>query len=175
MKMWWVTVLSLTLCSVAHAGELGSRIDLKDSKGKTIATGVLCSSCKEPGKDCYEGAVDGWLDGKPCGSCLLQSNWGVLIRHQRDLSIVGRLMLKDGKPAKKHYVKLFLANGWGGRTQTSAEGNFRLRMGATADREKGDPFVLDLGERIDIKHQGKSQFTLYLLPDAFTPCPPDKP
>jgi hypothetical protein len=171
MKTWWIIALSVTVASAAHAAGLGSRIELKDAEGKTVAQGVLCSSCKTPGEKCREGVVDGWLDGKPCGSCLMQTNWGVIIRHSRDLSIIGRLMLEDGKPAKKHYVKLFLPNGWGGRTQTGSEGHFRLRMGATADREKGDPLVLDLGERVDWLHHGKDQFTLYLLPDAFNPCP----
>ena len=71
MKMWWIVALGLTVSSAVHADTLGSIIDLKDADGKIIARGVLCSSCKTPGENCHEGAVDGWLDGKPSAWSLL--------------------------------------------------------------------------------------------------------
>lgn len=179
MKMWWIVALGLTVASVADAGQLGSRFDLKNAEGDVLGQLLLCSTCKtaadQGDKSCIEGAENGWLDGQACGSCLLKSNWGVMVRHARDLLITGKLVLADGRPAKKHYVKLFLPNGWGARTQADDNGRFRLRMGATAEREKGDPLTIDLGERVDVPHEGENQFSLYLMPDSFAACVDAKP
>lgn len=174
MKKWWIAVLGLIVASVTQAAAQGTRLDVKDAEGKTLGHVVLCSSCKTAdgggGEKCHEGAEHGWLDGKPCGACLLQSNWGVMIRHPRDLVVTGRLVLADGTPATKHYAKMFLPNGWGARTQANEDGAFRLRMGATEKRETGDPLAIDLGDRVDVTHEGNEQFSIFLLPDAFAPC-----
>jgi hypothetical protein len=173
MKMWWsVAIGAALLASASHAAPLNNEIVLKDGDDRVLAVAVLCNECQTTSADksCHEGAIDGYLNGKPCGSCLLESNWGVLIRYPRDLSVVGRLMKDDGQPAKKHYVKMFLPNGWSVRTQTREDGNFRMNMGATAEREKGDPLVIDIGERVDRVHSGEDQFSIYLMPAAYNPC-----
>ena len=173
IKTWWIVALGLSVASIAQAASNGVVVPLKDGDGKVLAQMVLCGSCEnsnESGKTCYNGAPEGWLDGKPCGQCLLKNNWGVMIRHSRDLSLIGRLIRPDGTPGRKHYVKLFMPNGWGGRTQTNTEGHFRLLLGATAERQKGAPIVVDLGERTDVKHPGGEEFSIYLMPDAFVAC-----
>ena len=176
MKMWWsVAIGAAALASVSHATPLNNEVLLKDGDGKVLAVAVLCNECQtnptDSSKTCHSGAVDGYLDGKPCGSCLLESNWGVLIRYPRDLSVIGRLVKDNGEPAKKHYVKMFLPNGWSVRTQTREDGHFRMNMGATAEREKGDPLVIDIGEWSDSEHSGENQFSIYLMPASYNPCP----
>lgn len=176
MTMRWMVALSLMMASAAHAGPQGSKIEVKDADGEIVGHMLLCSTCEKAGadKECREGAEDGWLDGKPCGSCLIKSNWGVLIRHKRDMVISGRLLLDDGRPAKKHYVKMFLPNGWGARTQADVDGTFLLRMGATAERdEEGKPLTVELGDRVDVTHEGNNQFSIFLMPDAYAPCTED--
>jgi hypothetical protein len=174
MKLWWIVALGVGLAAVAHAAPQGTRIEIKNAEGEPLGQLLLCSTCEtvgeDAGKKCHEGAENGWLDAKACGSCLLKSNWGVMVRHKRDLVITGRLVLDDGTPAKKHYVKLFLPNGWGHRTQAGDDGKFLLRMGATAERVKGAPLTIDLGDRVDVTHEGNNQFSIFLMPDAFVAC-----
>lgn len=176
MQTWWMIVLGLMVASTAQAAT-ADHVPLKDANGKTLGVFVLCNECQTPGqpgdKKCYQGAVDGWLDGKQCGSCLVKSNWGVVVRYPRDLLITGKLLRDDGTPAKKHYVKLFTSNGWGARTQTNEDGSFKIRLGATAEREKGAPLTVDIGERIDRTHGGDDQFSFYLMPEVFAPCGAD--
>ena len=183
MQKWWMVVLGLLVATAAQAAS-EDRLPLKDAKGKTLGTFLFCNECEKPGaeagKTCYQGAVDGWLDGKKCGSCLVKSNFGVLVRYSRDLIITGKLKKEDGKPAANHYVKMFTSNGWGARTQANADGSFKLRLGATAEREKGDdPIEIDIGERLDRRHSGSKddQFSFYLLPEIYTACgaEPEKP
>jgi hypothetical protein len=172
MQIWRVIVLGLMIASTAQAAE--DRVPLKDENGKTLGVFLFCNECEkpaaEPGKRCLQGAVDGWLDGKPCGSCLVKSNWGVLVRYPRDLVVNGKLVREDGTPAKNHYVKLFTSNGWGARTQANPDGSFKMRLGATAERDKGKAIEIDIGERVDRSHDGKDQFSFYLMPEVFVDC-----
>lgn len=172
MKTWWILALgAAAIASAAQATPV--EVPLKDENGKVLAVAVVCSECKageQDSKKCYDGATKGWLGDKPCGDCLLESNWGVLIRYPRDLSVIGRLVKEDGQPASKHYIKMFLPNGWSVRSQTKEDGTFRMKMGATAEREKGDALVLDVGDRLDKSRTGNEQFSFYLMPDAYNSC-----
>lgn len=174
MQKRWILALGLLVATTAQAAS-SDRLPLKDANGKTLGTFLFCNECEKPGaaagKTCLQGAVDGWLDGKKCGSCLVKSNFGVLVRYPRDLIITGKLKKEDGKPAANHYVKMFTSNGWGARTQANADGSFKLRLGATTEREKGDPITIDIGERLDRPHKGEGdQFSFYLLPEVYTAC-----
>ena len=172
MKTWWILALSaVAITSAAHAAPV--EVSLKDENGKVLAVAVVCGECKageQGSKKCYDGATKGWLGDKPCGDCLLESNWGVLIRYPRDLAVIGRLVKEDGQPAAKHYVKMFLPNGWSVRSQTKEDGTFRMKMGATAERVKGETLILDVGDRVDKLRSGTEQFSFYLMPDAYNSC-----
>jgi hypothetical protein len=172
MKTWWIVALGAV--AIAPAALAADSVALKDENGKVLAVAVVCNECKagdkQDGKKCYDGATEGWLEDQRCGDCLLESNWGVLIRYPRDLWVTGRLLKDDGQPAAKHYLKMFLPNGWSVRTQTKDDGTFRMKLGATIEREKGETLVINIGDRVDRLRSGNEQFSLYLMPDAYNQC-----
>lgn len=173
MKALWMIAL-VVAAAPARALAAPVEVPLKDDNGKVLAVAVVCNECRgaerQQSKKCCDGTKDGWLGDRRCGDCLLESNWGVLIRYPRDLSVVGRLVKEDGQAAAGHYVKMFLPNGWSVRTQTRDDGTFRMNLGATMEREKGAPLVLDIGERVDRPQNNNEQFFFYLMPDAYNPC-----
>lgn len=166
--MRWMGIISVLLL---FAGPAGARQDvIKDAEGKTIAVVYDCSSCKtaDDGGECTTGVENGFHDGKPCGKCLLEANFGTRIGYAQDLLISGYLKDGDGKPIKGRYVKLALPNTWNYRTRTLDDGQFRLMLGATLDR-KGDPVRANLGERTESK-SGTADYMLYMLPEDHKPC-----
>ncbi len=185
MKLWWVAALSMVMASVAiEAAAAPGEKEIKAEDGQTLAVAVVCSSCQSAkGKakgPCDGGGEQGWLDGQPCGKCLLESNYGTTLRHSSDLHLTGKLVDRAGKPVASRFVKLFLANGWSVRTKTSDQGTFRLMLGATAERTSRKPLVTDLGNLVDARKGTDLQFAIYLLPPSYKPCAeaasaPEKP
>src|SRR5207253_2996592 len=88
------------------------------------------------GTSCHSGVQTGWLKGNPCGPCLLQQNGDAPLNWPYDLHITGTLTDGTGQPLKGEFVKLFTTLGWTVRTITSAQGKFRLTMGATRQPRK---------------------------------------
>jgi len=183
MKVRWTVVVIAGLVGwLARAGIAADEIPFKGKAGESLGIVVLCNDCQSgAGKQCLTGAEEGWLNGKACGKCLLESNWGTPPQSPYDMHITGTLVDAANKPIKDRFVKLFLANGWGVRTRTGEDGTFRLTLGATMER-KGEPAVLDIGTRVDAVKGADPHYAIFLLPNPYKPCTrkpepakPDKP
>lgn len=172
MKLWWMAALSVMMAATAvHAMTAPDEQPIKDPDGATLAMLVVCNDCQSgAGKSCASGAEVGWLNGKPCGQCLIESNFGTLLKYPYDLHIKGTLTDPDGKPVKNRFVKAFLPNGWSIRGKTSEAGTFRLMLGATAERKGKEPVIADLGTRVDTTKDEDPYFAIFLLPESYKPC-----
>ncbi len=169
-----VGFLILIMASTAvRAAQLPDQVPIKDPDGDaTLAIITLCNDCKAgDGKGCYTGAEDGWLEGAPCGKCLIESNFRKLLRYPYDLQITGTLVDPQGQPVKDRFVQVFLPNGWTVKGRTSELGTFRLLLGATSDRKGKDPVKTDIGTRVDTKKGDDPYYALFLLPETYNPCP----
>ena len=134
MKLGWIAALSVMMASTAvFAAQLPDEQLVKDPDGgATLAVLTLCNDCQSgEGKACYTGAEQGWLDGKPCGKCLIESNFSVLVKYPYDVHISGTLTDPAGAPVKDRFVQVFLPGGWTVKGRTSERGTFRLMLGAT--------------------------------------------
>ena len=177
MKLWWVALLGIAIAHSAVPAAADSReAAVKGEDGQALAVVVVCSDCQAASgkskKSCGSGREDGWLDGQRCGKCLLDSNYGTTLRHAYDLHFTGTLVDAAGEPVKDRFVKLFLPNDWTVRSKTSDLGTFRLMLGATAERKTKQPLVTDLGKLVDSRTGKNLQFSIYLLPPSYKPCPP---
>lgn len=173
-----VGAILLTAATVM-AAPVRSDVEVKNGDGTVSGHVVICADCKDPAEagtpSCAEGALDGWRDGTVCGGCLLRANWGVLVKHDRDLHVTGKLIKPDGNPVIDRFVKIFLPNGWSVRTRTAGDGTFRLMLGATAERKGEEPIVVDVGRRVDSVVGTDEHFAMYLLPPDFKVCPATEP
>jgi hypothetical protein len=175
MKLWWMVglnILALTVASRVIAAENTQLI--KDPDGNTVGLLVICSSCQSSdgsAKHCSTGVQQGWLNGKPCGKCMLVENAGRGLRHAYDLHFAGRLVDSAGTPRKQRFVRLLLPNSWSVRTRTGDDGAFLLMLGATETRKSKTPVVVDLGTRVDA-NPGTEDYSFYVLPESYKPCPP---
>jgi hypothetical protein len=173
MKLRWMTVLGLMMVTAAvQAATLPDELPIKDADGKTYAVVVLCNDCESPegAKPCDTGAEDGWLNGKPCGQCLLMDNYGQPMLYPYDLHFTGTLTDAAGHPIKDRFVKMYLANGWKVRTRTTEQGTFRLMLGATAERKSNTPLVTDIGVRVDSVKGSDPNYAIFLMPPSYKPC-----
>lgn len=179
MKLWWMAVLSIVIgntalqaAAMSGAGETA----VKGEEGQTFAVVVVCNDCQSASgkgkKRCGSGGEQGWLNGQPCGKCLVQSNYGTMLRHPYDIHITGTLVDAAGQPVKNRFVKLFLPNDWTVKSKTSDQGMFRLRLGATVERKSNQPLVTDLGKLVDPRTGDDQQFAIYLMPPSYKPCGP---
>lgn len=163
----------LVLMLVALVAPAGATTDLvKDPDGNTLAVVLDCNSCKDPsakGAKCETGAENGFLDGKPCGKCLLDANYPTRIPYAYDLQFMGYLKDENGQPLKGKFVRLYLPNTWTVRTRTTDDGLFRLLLGATVER-KGKALVIKLGDRIARKDSKSTEYALFMLPEHYKPC-----
>ncbi|MFQ5667190.1 MAG: hypothetical protein ACE5I7_12255, partial [Candidatus Binatia bacterium] len=176
MHAWWVAVLGTVIAISATAATLSSEAhEVKGTDGKTLGVVLVCSDCKSTAstskKRCLTGVEHGWLNGKRCGQCMINANYGAPLVYPYDLHFTGKLTDPAGQPVKNRFVKLFMANGWSVRTRTSPEGTFRLMLGATAPRKSKRPLVTDLGTRMDSPEDHKAYYALFFLPDPYKPCP----
>ena len=169
MRLMGVLVLML----VSLVAPAGATTDLvKDPDGNTLAVVVDCNSCQNPaakGAKCETGAEDGFLDGKPCGKCLLDANYPTRIPYAYDLQFMGYLKDENGQPLKGKFVRLYLPNTWTVRTRTTDDGLFRLLLGATVER-KGKAQIIKLGDRIMPKDSKAPEYALFMLPENYKPC-----
>lgn len=178
MKLWRMGVLIIVMtAATTRAGSPPDVQPIKDADGNTLGVLVVCNDCQSPAaaskKACHGGAEEGWRDGNPCGKCLLAANYGVQFKYPYDLHLTGTLTDAAGQPVKDRFVKMFLANGWSVRTKTSAEGTFRLTLGATDTRKAKLPLVTDLGVRVDSVKGTDPYYAIFLLPESYKPCVPE--
>ena len=167
-----ITLFVATMATQAHAG--GQVQPIKDPNGNTLAVVVNCDSCKTAsegkGTPCVAGADDGWLDGQPCGRCLLAANAQQGLMFGYDIHIVGKLVDGAGNPLKERFVKMFTPAGWSMRARTTDDGSFHFIMGATAERKSQSPVLSDVGTHADTA-KGTPYYTFFLLPESFQQCP----
>ena len=170
-RMVGLTIMVMAAATQAMAA--GNAQPVKDPDGKTLAVVVSCDSCQSASdgstKQCHSGVEEGWLNGTPCGKCMLSENAGKPVPYPYDLHFTGKLVDDSGNPMKGRFLKLFLANGWTVRTRTSDQGVFRLMLGATEDRKSKQPLVTDLGTQRDLS-TGTEYYALFLLPESYKPC-----
>lgn len=173
-SMRWVrgalAALVALVGSVAGA-KAGAPVELKDAKGRTTAVIITCNDCAKPGKGCYDGAEQGWREGRPCGKCLVQKAAGQPIEIVSDYHLSGKIVDPDGRPRKDRYVKFFVSNGWGHRTRTLEDGTFHLMLGGSAPKEeKKKAIPVSLGTLVDEQGEKDENFSFYLMPADFVPC-----
>jgi len=168
-------VVGLMLAArIAQAERAPDVQELKSPDGATLAMLVQCNSCAAPtaaSKKCNTGAEEGYLNGQPCGKCMITENYGAPLPYPYDLHFTGILVDADGKPVKDRFVKVFMANGWSIRTRTGEDGAYRLMLGATAERKSNTPVMIDLGTRVDSPKDNKSYYAMFLLPSGYKACP----
>lgn len=174
MIRWWMA-MAMTVVVAGARAQAFEHVFKDPESGSTLAKIVACNDCKAgSGKGCDNGAEKGWLEGKPCGKCFLDSNFGVLVRYPYDLQITGKLTNAAGEPIKDRFVKLFMPNGWGVRTRTTEAGTFRMTMGATIERKKKEAVIVDIGTHVDsTKGADDAQYSLFMLPEDYKPCAAD--
>jgi len=171
-----IAALGVLLATAAtHAAQLPDEMPIKDPEsGSIVAVITLCNDCKSAAdKGCYTGAEVGWLNGAPCGKCLVDSNFPRMLKYPYDLQILGTLVDPSGKPVKDRFVQAFLPNGWTVRGRTSEAGTFRLMLGATAERKSKQALVTDIGTRVDTKKGNDQYYALFLLPESYRHCSAD--
>jgi hypothetical protein len=150
---------------------------IKDPDGKTLAVVLKCNQCRTKAEKgpCLDGADDGYLDGDPCGECLINANFNARVLYPYDITITGTLLDGEGKPLENQFVRVKQPNGWSTTSRAQKDGKFRLLLGATQPRKGKTPVALDVGVLTYKKAEGKSgAFNLFLLPENFQPCTPKK-
>jgi len=149
-----------------------NELEIKGKGGEGLAKAVICSDCQSAAsKDtCHSGGDTGWINGTPCGKCLLDVNGPAMLRYPYDLHFIGTLVDSAGKPVTNRFVKVFLPNGWGVRTKTSDKGTFRVMLGATMERKGTEPVITDLGQRVDVQKGDAAQYSIYVLPTKYSTC-----
>jgi hypothetical protein len=169
------TLVLLFIASALPAGAATDKVVVKDPDGQVLAVIVDCNSCPNPakGKNCENGAENGFAAGKPCGKCLLDANFPTRISYAYDLQFIGYLKDEDGQPLKNKFVRLYLPNTWTVRTRTTDDGTFRLLLGATAER-KGKAQVIKIGDHVMPKDSKAGEYALFMMPENYKPCS-DKP
>ncbi|GBD25364.1 hypothetical protein HRbin30_00682 [bacterium HR30] len=170
----WTIAASVLASCVAASAFARDPIPVRDKSGKVWAEVVVCNDCKNPSDSgCYEGAEVGWLNGRPCGKCFVERNYGRLVPIPYDVHYTGTLVDANGAPVKDRFVKLFVQNGWGHRSATRPDGTFRIITGATGERQSNEPIVVDLGRIVDQQKDANDRFfALFLLSPDHKPCEP---
>lgn len=140
---------------------------VKDSEGNVFAVVV---DCPRPDPT-FGGAQDGTIGPDRCGQCLVESNWGTMLKYPYDLHIKGTLLDESGQPIAQQMIQFFLPNGWTVKTRSADNGYFRILLGATAERKSSDPLTTDIGTKKMRKDRDKSDiYAFYLMPENFKPC-----
>lgn len=175
MQTWVKAALGVVMAVSAAAAEGAPNVQLvRDPDGQTLAVLVECNSCQSTGKaskKCRTGVEEGYLDGQPCGKCMISENYGARLPFPYDLHLMGRLTDAKGDPIKNRFVKVYMANGWNVRTRTSETGAYLVMMGATVERKGGTPVVIELGTRVDSPKDNKDAYAMFFLPESYKQCP----
>ena len=168
--MFRVVVVGLALALSAVAAEAKITISesnkVKDTDGTVYAVVVDC-----PGSDpTYGGAEEGKIGPDSCGQCLVESNWGTMLKHPYDVIIKGTMLDESGQPIKNQMIHFFLPNGWTVKTRSAENGYFRILLGATAERKSKEPLQTDIGTKKTHKDSKAPFYAMYLMPENFKPC-----
>lgn len=174
MNRYQTVGMSLIVAVMAARAVAAARVEpIKDTDGNTLAVVVVCDSCqagtRTSAQPCSAGAEKGWLNGVPCGECMLRANFREPLAYAYDLHLMGKLTDEAGNPLKERFVKLFFPNGWTMRGRTAEDGSFHLLLGATAEKKSKVPVRRDLGTFVD-KGKGTNYFAFFLLPESHKPC-----
>ncbi len=165
--MRFMVLFSTLFFAAVTAGATEQKI--VDADGKVIGIVLDCNSCKNgKGDDCVGGVTDGYHDGKRCGQCLIESNFGVKLLYATDLELTGSMLSTSDQPLVEQFVRLYLPNAWTVRTRTHEKGEYRLMLGATLDRN-GQPLKIALGTR-RLPKLTEKDYALYMLPEGYKPC-----
>jgi hypothetical protein len=182
MQKWLLMVVAVlalvTATPLAQAENAADVEPVKSPDGVTLGLLVQCNSCVSAtgeSKKCHTGVEEGYLDGQPCGKCMITENYGAAFSYPYDLHFIGKLVDAQGQPVKDRFVKVFMANGWNIRSRTAQDGGFRLMLGATAERKSSTPLVVNLGTRVDSPKGNKDYYAMFLLPDGYKACAANKP
>jgi hypothetical protein len=165
--------VAVVLFTLAVAGAAQAKISVsddmkvKDADGSVYAVVVDCPQA-DPS---YGGASDGTIGPDRCGQCLVESNWGVLLKYPYDLHIKGTLQDGAGNPIGGQMIQFFLPNGWTVKTRSADNGFFRILLGATAERKAKEPLVTDIGtKKMSVDRKKDAIYAFYLMPENFKPC-----
>jgi hypothetical protein len=174
MKGYWIVGMSLIAATMAtQVRAAGTAQPVKDPDGKTLAVAITCDTCKSDsaakGKPCTAGVEEGWVNGQPCGKCMLQANARQPFDFPYDIHLVGKLVDGAGNPVKARFVRMFTPVGWSMRSPTADDGTFHFLMGATAARKSRSPVLTDLGTHVD-RTKGTRFYAFFLMPGSYRPC-----
>jgi hypothetical protein len=174
MRWYWSVGISLVAATMATpVSAAGGMQPIKDPDGNTLAVVVSCDTCKTgsggAAKPCAAGAEEGWLEGRPCGRCLLAANAQQPFTYPYDIHIVGKLFDGAGNPLKERFVKMFTPIGWSMRSRTADDGTFHFILGATAERKPQSPVLTDLGAHVDTA-KDTPYYTFFFLPESYQQC-----
>jgi hypothetical protein len=160
-------LLSAPVWAAGHAP-----VPVKGPGGANYGSIVFCNDCATAGKSgCFDGAENGYVDGKPCGKCFIDESTKKLPpEYPYDLHVTGKITNAKGEPVKERFVKLFMSNGWGHRTKTLDTGVFHLSLGATQERKGKDVVTVDVGTLVDAVGQDDQYFSMFFLPPNHAPC-----
>jgi hypothetical protein len=163
-----VVGLAMLLSAVAAEAKItvseSSRVT--DGEGNIYAVVLDCPQADPT----FGGSEEGTIGPDRCGQCLIESNWGTMVKYPYDLLIKGTLVDESGKPLPNKMIHFFMPNGWTVKTRTADNGYFRILMGATSERKSKDPLTTDLGTKKMRSDSKAPYYAFFLLPDNFKPC-----
>jgi hypothetical protein len=172
--MFRAVVVGCALALVAGVAEakipVSEEMKVKDSEGNVFAVVVDCPQSDPT----FGGSENGTIGPDRCGQCLIEANWGTMVKYPYDLHIKGTLLDEGGKPIANRMIEFFLPNGWVVKTRTAENGYFRILLGATSERKSQDPLTTDIGTKRMRKDDKAEYYALFLLQDRFKPCAAEK-
>src|SRR6185295_4592855 len=139
-----VVGLVVALSAVTANAKIKVADSSKVKEGDTVFAVVVDCPQADP---TFGGSEDGTIGGDRCGQCLIESNWGTVLKYPYDLLIKGTLVDEGGQPLKGKMLQFYLPNGWTVKTRTADNGFFRILLGATGDRKSKDPLTADIGTK----------------------------
>jgi len=166
-----VRAVAVGLVLALSAGWAEAKIPVTEEMKVKDGEGVYAVVIDCPQADpTFGGSEDGVIGPDRCGQCLIEANWGTLLRYPHDLIIKGTLVDEEGKPIPNRLIHFFLPNGWVVKTRSADTGFFRILLGATAERKGKDPLSVDIGTKRMRKDNKAEFYALFLLPENFKPC-----
>lgn len=159
-------VVALSAAAVEARITVTEEMKLKDSEGNVYAVIVDCPQSDPT----FGGAEEGKIGSDACGQCLVEANWGILLRYPYDLFIKGMMLDQNGEPIPNQMIQFFLPNGWVVKTRSAENGFFRILLGATDERKSSEPLTMDIGTKRMQKDSKAPYYALYMMPEDFKPC-----